>query len=340
MVRRRQPAWTRLGDAELLGLRLKDLELKLEGTALAARIERLQEELKSAGLRFRPHVWLSTDWFTPDGVPGFAVPFYLAHPRLAQLERRQMLEVEGGSLASCMALLRHETAHALDNAYRLRRRKRFREVFGAAGTPYRQVYSANPRSREHVLNLPGWYAQSHPLEDFAETFAVWLQPGGRWRRAYAGWPALAKLEYVDELMGEIARQAPAVRSRRREATLATQRQTLEEVYRAKKRSFPRAESLHESALRQLFSDAPAYRRRESAAAFLSRKRRELARRVSTFTGQHRYTVDQALSDTIGLSRELGLRLTRSERDTHLDAVSLLTVRTLRYTSGGRPLFSR
>ena len=160
--------------------------------------------------RFRPYVWLSTDWFTPDGLSGFAIPFFLAHPRLARLEGRHMLEVEGGGHDWCMKLLRHETAHAIDNAYRLRRRKRWREVFGRASEKYAEAYLPRPLSREYVLNLDDWYSQSHPLEDFAETFSVWLQPRSQWRRRYADWPALKKLEYVDELMERIGADPPPV----------------------------------------------------------------------------------------------------------------------------------
>ena len=130
---------------------------------MAPLVEQLHAELNSAGLRFRPFVYLSYDWFTPDGVVGFAAPFYLAHPRLMRLERRQMLEVEGGAKDQCMRLLRHETAHAFDNAYRLRRKKRFRELFGRAGEPYRDAYTPDPTSRDYVVNLDSWYAQSHPL---------------------------------------------------------------------------------------------------------------------------------------------------------------------------------
>ena len=127
-----------------------------------------------------------------------------------------MLEVEGGSAAECMKLLRHETAHAIDNAYGLRRRRRFRDIFGRPGLPYRASYSPDPTSRDYVLHLDYWYSQSHPLEDFAETFAVWLGPGSRWRKRYAGWPALEKLLYVDELMDEIRDAPPKLRTRRRE----------------------------------------------------------------------------------------------------------------------------
>jgi hypothetical protein len=202
-ARDKKPSWAGLSSDELLDVRLCDLGLSIEGSPLQPRIQRLYEELGQAGLRFRPYVWLSSDWFTPDGHTGFAVPFFLAHPRLAQLERRNMFEVEGGNRPWCMKLLRHETAHALDNAYHLRRRKRWRELFGPVSKPYRSSYVPEPSSRSHVLNLDYWYAQSHPVEDFAETFAVWLQPGSRWRTTYRGWPALAKLRYVDDLITEV-----------------------------------------------------------------------------------------------------------------------------------------
>ena len=155
--------------------------IRFLGTALETRVDLLYDELDRAGVRFRPHVWLSYDWFTPDGVPGFAIPFYLAHRRLARIEHHQMLEVEGGSHSSCMKLLRHEAGHAIDNAYRLHWKKRWRESFGRFSQPYRTTYVPKPSSRQYVLNLDYWYSHSHPAEDYAETFAVWLQPGSKWR---------------------------------------------------------------------------------------------------------------------------------------------------------------
>ena len=71
-------------------------------------------ELKERGIKFRPHFWLSDDWFTPDGVPGVALPFYMAHTRLQKLEQNKMLEVEGGTAEWCMRILRHEVGHAID----------------------------------------------------------------------------------------------------------------------------------------------------------------------------------------------------------------------------------
>jgi hypothetical protein len=122
----RVPAeWPQLSDEELLGLRLADLPLRIEGTVLETRIAKLTSELAARDLRLPVHYYISTEWFTPEGTTSMAVPFYLAHPRLERLEKAQMLEVEGGDEAWCMRILRHEAGHVIDNAHKLRlRRKR------------------------------------------------------------------------------------------------------------------------------------------------------------------------------------------------------------------------
>src|SRR5262245_44455995 len=195
-------SWARLPDHKLLDVRLSDLDLhlRLERSPVMPRVKQLYRELERRHLRFRPHFWLSDEWYPPDGVPGVAIPFYLAHPRLAELEHNQMREVEGGTSEWCMRILRHETGHAIENAYRLRRRHRRQQLFGKTSLPYPQHYAPKPYSKRYVLHLEAYYAQSHPDEDFAETFAVWLTPSSRWRWRYAGWRVLRKLEYVGELM--------------------------------------------------------------------------------------------------------------------------------------------
>src|ERR687895_991861 len=196
--------WANWPDEKLLDLRICDLKVTIEGSILEDRIADLQRELDARSLTFQPHFWLSGEWFSPDGVPGVAIPFYLAHPRLEKLERSQMLEVEGGTPEWCMKILRHEAGHAIDNAYRLRTRLRRQRVFGPSYIQYPDYYTPKPYSKSYVLHLDSWYAQSHPDEDFAETFAVWLKPDSQWRERYDDWPAIKKLEYVDVLMRELA----------------------------------------------------------------------------------------------------------------------------------------
>ncbi|MEM7200586.1 MAG: hypothetical protein AAF628_09995 [Planctomycetota bacterium] len=338
---RNRPWWAGLDYEDLLDVRLCDLGLVVEGTALQGRIQRLYRELAKAGQRFRPHVWLSTSWFCPDGVPGFGVPFFLAHPRLARIEHRHMLEVEGGSYDWCMKLLRHETGHAIDNAYRLHWRKRWREAFGAFSKPYSRTYQPRPRSRNYVVNLDYWYAQSHPAEDWAECFAVWLQPGSQWRKRYAGWPAKRKLETVDELMAETGPAPARVTSRQRVDSLPRLQLTLREYYARKQDAYaPDGRGELDAQLLRVFSTDPGYRGRATAASFLVKHRQGLRNQVAAATGQYRYVVDQALKEMIAGCKRQRLRLTKSDRPTEVAASALLTSITMSFLHGRKREFWR
>jgi len=331
-----QPAWAGWSDEQLLDLRLCDLGVRITGSRLEPCIRQLLRELRARHLHFRPHFWLSEEWFGPDGVPGIAVAFYLAHPRLMRLEQSQMLEVEGGTPEWCMRILRHEAGHAIENAYRLRRRRRRIKLFGKSSQSYPEFYTPRPYSRSFVLHLDQWYAQSHPDEDFAETFAVWLNPNSMWRKRYAGWPALKKLLYVDEVMGELAGKAPAVTSRRRVEPLSSLRKTLREHY-AEKRTLYGVDypKFYDRDLRRLFSDRPEHARNASAARFLSGIRKEARRRVAHWTGAYQYTIDQVLSDIIDRCRTLKLRLAAAPEKTKVEFMLLLTVQTMNYLHSGR-----
>ena len=201
--------WASLSDQELLEHRISTLGLRLDGTALEPLIRQLYDELSARGLVFHPPCHVGDEWFVPIGIPAIFIPFFLVHDRLRALERTMMLEVEGGTAEWFMKLMRHEAGHAYMYAYRLTRKKKWQELFGQTSreeTP--DTYRPRPFSRSYVMHLEDWYAQSHPDEDFAETFAVWLTPGLDWRKRYARWRALQKLEYVDELMRSLAGKPP------------------------------------------------------------------------------------------------------------------------------------
>lgn len=333
---RSKPRLSDLSDDELLDLRICDLGLKISNTPLADRISELHAELAEREIEFRPHFWLSSDWFSPDGIPGIAIPFYLAHPRLMRLERKQLLEVEGGSNTSCMKILRHEAGHAIDTAFRLRRKVKFRRIFGKPSEPYPEYYTPLPSSRNYVIHLDLWYAQAHPLEDFAETFAVWLKPGSRWRSRYRDWPALQKLRFVDEIMAGIRGSRAIVRSRATEEPLSRIRMTLREHYRRKREhyglDYP---SVFDNDLRRLFSGDPKNKLNPTAASFLSRIRRELRDSVATWTGEYSYTIDQVIGEMISRCRKLNLRVGGSTESVKRDAMILVAIRTTSFIHEGR-----
>lgn len=328
--------WADWPDERLLDLRLCDLKLEIAGSWLDERIAQLYAELDAKGIAFRPHFWLSDEWFTPDGMTGVAIPFYLAHPRLARLEETMMLEVEGGTPSWCMKILRHEAGHAIDNAFQLQRRRKRQKLFGSNRVPYPEYYTPKPYSKSFVLHLDMWYAQSHPAEDFAETFAVWLTPDSDWRQRYADWPALKKLEYMDQLMAGLAGATPSVTARQEFEPLPALRRTLRAHYKQKRQHYGVTRpSVYDRDLRRLFTDAPEAAAHPTAARFLSRIRRDVRRRIASWSGIHQYTIDQVLEDIIQRCRQLKLRLARPDDQTRLDFTVLLTVQVMNYLHSGR-----
>ena len=331
-----EPDWAGWPDEKLLEIRMCDLGVAIEGTELEQRIAQVGADLDLRGLRFRPRYWLSDEWFTPDGVPGVAIPFYLAHPRLARLELAQMLEVEGGDAESCLRILRHEVGHAIDNAYQIRRRPTRRRIFGTPATPYPEYYTPKPYSKSFVHHLDHWYAQSHPDEDFAETFAVWLDPQSMWTTRYVGWPAERKLQYMDRLMRDLSHRRPTVRSNRQIDPVSRLRKTLAEHYRTKREHYGLDHpDFYDSDLRNLFSDSSQYARNPSAARFVRKIRREVRMTVASYTDSYQYTIDQLLEKIIERCRELNLRLMDSEESTKIDFMVFLTVQTMNYLHSGR-----
>jgi hypothetical protein len=301
-------------------LRIRDLAVRIEGSDLEPRVTKLYGELEARGLPLRPPCYLGDEWFSPDGVPAIAIPFYLAHPRLKQLELHQMMEVEGGTPDWCDQLLRHECGHAMDHAYRFSSRRKWRVVFGSPNVDYEpEMYRPRPYSKSFVLHLPHWYAQAHPDEDFAETFAVWLaSPRDEWRARYAGWKALEKLEYVDSLMREAARKPPGVRGGRRRSEAAKMRSTLARYYAARRKLWAEdTPDFYDADLRRIFDGTPARGAagskagggaagRANAAGFMRRHRKAIVASVVRWTGERKYVVDGLARKLIDRCRSLGL----------------------------------
>ncbi|MGH9475648.1 MAG: putative zinc-binding metallopeptidase [Terriglobales bacterium] len=214
--------------AASLSCPIRELGLKVEGSPLEAHVERLYRELERKGLgQFRPRCYLTDEWGCPSGEPVIGIPFYLADERLAWLER-ETNDLETGR--EVMMYLRHEAGHAFNYAYRLYREPEWRTRFGPYRRPYREHYAPIAFSRDYVRHIGGWYAQKHPDEDFAETFAVWLTPGSRWRQKYRAWGALAKLRYVERTARRLRSAAPLRARGRTDITTAEMEETVGEFY--------------------------------------------------------------------------------------------------------------
>jgi hypothetical protein len=328
-----------MSDEQLLSLRFCDLKLKIERSPVAKRVRRLYRELDKRQIGFRPHVWLSEEWFSPDGVPWNRSSFLprasaaraARAPHDAQRRRRQR--------GKRHAHLRHEAGHAIDTAYRLRRRKRWREIFGPASLPYPDTYRARPGSRRYVQHLGEWYAQAHPCEDFAETFAVWLKPNSSWRRTYAQWPAFHKLEFVDELLENVRGTRPPVRNREVVEPLRENTHTLADHYRRKLRRYSMyRRTVTDHLLERVFT-AERLRRAPRASTFLRAHSLHLVNATMRELHAERYSVEQILRIVVERAEKLGLWMRGSRRDALRHARWMLVYLTRLYAQGESPRLS-
>ncbi len=329
--------WVDFNDDQLLEKKISHLGLKLEGTELQPLIQQLYDELSHKGLVFHPPCHIGDEWFVPVGVPAIFVPFFLAHDRLRKLERKMILEVEGETPDWFMRLMRHEAAHAYAYAYQLYRKKKWQRAFGltsAEETP--QFYRPRPYSRSYVMHLDGWYAQSHPDEDFAETFAVWLTPNLDWRARYKGWKALQKLEYLDELMRLLAGKPPVHQPPYRVADHDCLNIKLKTYYARKRKvyedSYP---DFYDNDLKKLFVAGPETGSRVKASAWLRQHRRSLMNSVCQWTNERKYRVNKLLARLIDRCDRLDLHMRADDAQQHLQVAAYTATLVMNYLFTGR-----
>jgi hypothetical protein len=328
--------WVNLSDEELLEKRISQLGLKLEGTELQPLTQELYDELSQKGLVFHPPCHIGDEWFVPIGISAIFIPFFLVHDRLRKLERKMILEVEGESPEWFMRLIRHEAAHAYSYAYQLYKKKKWQEAFGLASTEETEFYRPRPYSRSYVVHLDDWYAQSHPDEDFAETFAVWLTPKLDWRARYRGWKALQKLEYVDELMRSLAGKPPVYQPEYRVADHDCLNIKLKTHYARKRKlyedSYP---DFYDGDLKQLFAAGPDVAGRLKASLFLRAHRRQLMDSVCQWTNEKKYRVNKLLARLIERCDQLDLHIKADDLQRDLQVSVYITTLVMNYLFTGK-----
>ena len=321
---------------ELLTKPIKELGLKLEGSPIERLVQKLYRELERKGLsKFRPLVYLSDEWGCPSGEPVIGIPFYLADPKLARLEK-EMNDLEDRD--EIMMYLRHEAGHAFNYAYLLYRTPEWRDLFGPFRRAYRDAYRPVPFSRRFVRHIAGWYAQKHPDEDFAETFAVWLTPRSQWRTRYKGWGALAKLRYVDRMARQFRGAEPLRKRGHTDVTVEEMETTVEDFY---KQATAAQEQSEELPLDTDLADIFKVSRRKTkgvvpAAALLKRRHKTLVDKVTYWTGVQRPLVKRLIERIETRVGELDLRAEVRGEDEYLTEVSVYaTALAMNYLTRGK-----
>lgn len=300
---------------ELLNKPVRELGLKIEGSPVEKFVQQLYRELEQKKLmKFRPGVYLTDEWGCPSGEPVIGVPFYLANADLAQLEK-EMNDLE--EPREIMMFLRHEAGHAFNYAYRLYNRPEWKQMFGWFRRPYRENYRPVAFSRNYVRHMAGWYAQKHPDEDFAETFAVWLTPRSRWRKRYRGWAAMAKLQYMDRIARELSNVDPVRKKGHTDITVDEMETTVGELYRPAGEDVPIIDMAADTDLQDIFNGAKRSKRARLAQEFLQEHRKALVDKIAYWTGVQRPLVKrlvEAIENRVG---ELGLMIDSKREAEHL-----------------------
>lgn len=318
---------------ELLNKPVRDLGLKIEGSPVERQVQQLYRELEQKKLmKFRPAVYLTDEWGCPSGEPVIGLPFYLANSDLAQLEK-EINDLEDAR--EVMMFLRHEAGHAFNYAYRLYNRPEWKQMFGWFRRPYRDNYRPVPFSRNYVRHMAGWYAQKHPDEDFAETFAVWLTPRSGWKKRYRGWPAMEKLQYMDRLARELSNVDPVRKKGHTDITVDEMEMTLGELYRPSGEDVPIIDMATDTDLKDIFN-AKRSKRARLAQQFLHEHRKAVVDKIAYWTGVQRPLVKklvEAIENRIG---ELGL-LTDSKRESeHLAEITVYaSALAMNYLANGK-----
>jgi len=319
------------------------LNLKIEDTFLEKLIGRLYAELDRKGIIFKPKCYLTDTWGCPNKVPVIGIPFYYANSTLAQIEDKMHGDLEDEQ--EIIMTLRHEAGHAINYAYILYKSEEWQDNFGRFTDPYRDYFHPNPRSREFVKHLYQQvgqysgriYAQKHPDEDFAETFAVWLTPRSNWRRKYQNWGALKKLQFVDRLMKKIGGRKPLVTNGQLISPLKSLNFTLLEYYnKSEERYREKAQGYVDDVLKEIFSTNGKGERRIPAGAFIEKNQNQLVGMISHWTGEGVSSVGPLIDKLVARAKGLNLNLSpRRQSRKLIEVTALATTLIMNYTYEGK-----
>jgi len=322
---------------------LSDLSLGIKGSPLEKIIKKLYAELDRKGISFKPKCYLTDTWGCPNKVPMIGIPFYYADSILSKIEDEMRGDLEEEH--ELIMTLRHEAGHAINYAYRLYRSQEWQEIFGRFTEPYRDIFCPKPQSRDFVKHLfqrvgnfaGRIYAQKHPDEDFAETFAVWLTPRSNWRQKYKDWGAVKKLKFVDGLMKRIGRRRPLVTNGTLINPVQNLNFTLLEYYnKSEERYREKAQGYVDDVLREIFRTNGRGEYRVSAGAFIEKNRSHLVENISYWTGEGMPSVKPLIDKLITRAKDLELNLSpRRQSRKLIEVTALATTLIMNYAYEGK-----
>lgn len=307
-----------LSNEEILNLKISELELKLPASYKKV-ITNCHQKLNNKDIVWRPYYWFSDEWFVPDGIAGIALPFTICHPKLIKLEKEFLGHYEGEAPSHFSKLYCHEMGHAIDNAFGLRLKKRRQKIFGLSKKNYPSTYTPKPDNPNFVKHLEDFYAQAHPDEDWAETFAVWLTQKS-WRYNYRNKPALLKLEYLDFVMRSDCQSYFFKITSRKYHDYKNDHRTIRKYLEEKKRTLGLNRKNYFS---QLLKNEFQCEGKEKAFIFLNKNRTQIISSLKSKKARNPWVIDKCLNDLKEVCKKEDYRLKYNSVDTQQRIIHLI-----------------
>jgi hypothetical protein len=186
--------------------------------------------------------------------------------------------------------------------------------------------------------MEGWYAQKHPDEDFAETFAVWMTPRSNWRKRYKGWGAMAKLKYMDRIAKKFGNAEPLKPLGHTDITVEEMEDTVEQFYES--HAFEQrdaGELLLDTDLQDIFNVSPRKRKGvRPAQEFLRENRKLIVDKIGYWSGVQRPLVRNLVESIEKRAGELNLRVELScEKQALAEIIVFITALAMNYLTRGK-----
>ena len=158
-----------------------------------------------------------------------------------------------------------------------------------------------------------------------------MTPKATWRRAYATWPALEKLHYVDRLVEELRGKSPIAHRRKPSALLENLTETLDAYYQRKRRYYQVTENKrsYDADLKRCFLKSQASTPAISAATFLRKNRAKILSSVCQSLESHRFLAEHLFNELVDRCSQLKLLANKTTRKQQHKFERLLTSQVFR-----------
>lgn len=298
------------------------IPLQIKNSPLERLIKEILQEIRRKNLLMTPEFYLSDEFGCVQNTATIGIPFYLAHPDLQELDR--LVGSQKGQILTeghIKSILRHECGHAFFYTYEVYKKNKALKIFGDFDSRSISLQNIVPDSDDYVDYLArcgtasAGYSQTHPEEDFADTFGACVDPN--FKKTSVQGMAVKKLDYAKDLMQKYAGKNISGLAHEFHKPASEIKETLESFFRRRFGPFDikyfrrEATGYADLHLKRVFSShAPLDRNHISAARFLEKNKKWFIERSRSWTKKPALT-EQLVLKSIERAKVLRMTLAKA-----------------------------